>query len=186
MRKFIFLLGVLAISSSLFAQKINVGANFLVGLPTGDWNDPQVIGTAFGGAIEANYFITDEIAVGIEVGYLAFSEYDNSLFSATQLPIAVKAEYYFMDDELKPFVGLGFGYYLVAYYIDGDKFVDVNGMGISPRIGATYEVADGIDLVLNVNYNLLFGQKVDGEGDVIDAATTSLGIGIGARFTLVD
>lgn len=181
-------LGVLAIfmASSLSAQ-INVGANFLVGIPSGNWNtNPQSVSTAFGGGLEVNYSLFDKLSVGLEFGYSSFGEFEESLFTVTQMPITVKAEYYFMDGGLKPFVGLGVGYYLIDYNIDGDKFVDVNGIGISPRIGATYEVSDLVDLVLNVNYNLLFGQKADGEGEVIDEATTSIGIGVGARFNLTD
>lgn len=184
MKRIIFSLGAIILATSLSAQ-INVGANLIIGLPTGDWNDPQTISTAFGGGIEGNYFIMDELSVGIEVGYSVFGEFEESLITVTQTPITLKAEYYFMDDEFKPFVGLGFGYYLMAINIDGDKLFDINGMGISPRIGATYEVSDMVNLVFNVNYNLLFGQTVDGDADVEDPST-SLGIGIGARFNLTD
>jgi hypothetical protein len=53
-------------------------------------------------------------------------------------------------------------------------------------VGAIYQVSDLIGIVLNINYNLMFGQKADGEGDVIDNATNWVGVGIGARFTIVD
>lgn len=171
-------------ASSLNAQ-INVGANFLVGLPSNNWNsDPQLLSTAFGGGLEVNYSLSDDLTVGLEFGFSSYGEFEESLFTVSQIPISLKAEYYFLEDGLRPFVGLGAGYYLMAINIDGDKFADVNGFGVSPRIGATYQVSDLVNLVLNVNYNLLFGQKADGEGDVIDEAYNSIGIGIGARFNL--
>lgn len=185
MKKAILCIGAFFVATSLSAQ-INVGANFLLNLPQGNWNDPAFVGTAVGGGLEVNYMLMDNLSVGLEFGYSSFAENDGSLTTVTQIPISLKGEYYFMEDGLRPFAGLGFGYYLIATNFDGEKLADLNGIGLSPRVGAAYAISDALDVALNVNYNLLFGQKVDGEGDTIDDAFNSLGIGIGVRYALTD
>ena len=196
MKKLFGLVAGLIIATAANAQ-INVGANFLMGLPSGAWNEDNFVSTAFGGGIEGNYFVSDNISVGLEVGFLSFgTDIEESTFSA--IPISLKGEYYFLDDNFRPFVGLGIGYYMVSNkttipalppFLPEPTEINftLNGLGISPRVGAVYQVSDLIGIVLNVNYNLLFGQTVggDGEGDV-DNATNWIGVGIGARFTLVD
>jgi outer membrane protein W len=154
MRKLFGLVAGIAFAATVSAQ-INVGANFLVGLPSGDWHkagDESIINTAFGGGIEGNYFVTEDIAVGLEVGYLAFGEKDDLGLTFTAIPITIKGEYYFLDDEFRPFVGLGIGYYLMNSKLEvGEPFDDVeatlNGVGISPRIGAVYPASDLIGIV---------------------------------------
>jgi outer membrane protein W len=199
MRKLFGLVAGIAFAATVSAQ-INVGANFLVGLPSGDWHkagDESIINTAFGGGIEGNYFVTEDIAVGLEVGYLAFGEKDDFGLTFTAIPITIKGEYYFLDDEFRPFVGLGIGYNLVTGKVtipalpplipeETTTETTFNGLAISPRVGAIYQVSDLIGIVLNINYNLMFGQKADGEGDVIDNATNWVGIGLGVRFTVAD
>ena len=53
MKKVITIVSAMFMAVAVNAQ-INVGANFLVGLPTGDWSDAY--NTGFGGGIEGNYF----------------------------------------------------------------------------------------------------------------------------------
>ena len=195
MKKLIAIVGAIIMATAVKAQ-INVGANFLIGVPSGEWNDPAFVSTGLGGGIEGNYFvIEDQLSVGLEVGFLSFSEKEEGFpISMTATPIIIKGEYYFLDDAFRPFVGLGIGYYLVNMKVTTPAipgFVEemttttaANGMGISPRIGASYQATDLIAVVLNFNYNLLFGQKADGEA--LDNATNWIGIGIGARFTIQD
>ena len=192
MKKLLGLVAGLVLATSASAQ-INVGANFLIGMPAGDWHkagDESFISTAFGGGIEGNYFVMDNLSVGLEIGFNSFGQKDESGFSVSATPIVVKGEYYFLDGDLRPFAGLGLGYYLVKMKFDGfpplipESDESVNGFGISPRVGATYQVSDMVALVLNLNYNILMGQKVDGES--VDDATNWMGIGIGARFTIAD
>lgn len=65
----------------------------------------------------------------------------------------------------------------------------LGGFGISPRVGATYQIADAVALVFNLNDNILFGQnlKIEGEDFVsVEYATNFVGIGLGARFNIGD
>lgn len=201
MKKLLGLVAGIAFAATASAQ-INVGANFLVGIPSGAWNDPAVVNNAFGGGIEGNYFVTEDLAVGVEVGYLAFAEKDESGATVTIIPIQIKGEYYFLDDAFRPFVGLGIGYNIVnnkivtpeinipPFPVIPESTVEgtVNGFGISPRVGALYQVSDLIAIVLNINYNIMFGQTAGGdfEGLEVADATSWIGIGLGARFTIAD
>ncbi len=191
MKKTILFVGALIVATSMSAQ-INVGVNFLLGFPSGEWADG--VNTGFGGGVEGNYFVNEDISVGLEVGFNSFgTDVDGASFSIT--PISIKGEYYFLDDEFRPFVGFGFGYYLVSGKSPGfpplipEVNATMNGFGISPRIGGSYQVSDLIAIVLNINYNILFGQTfggdLDGAGDV-DDPTNFIGVGIGARFNIAD
>ncbi len=66
---------------------------------------------------------------------------------------------------------------------------NMNGFGISPRVGATYQIADAVALVFNLNDNILFGQNLKIEGEdfgSVEYATNFVGIGLGARFNIGD
>ena len=178
MKKVIFFLGSILCASSLTAQ-VSIGANFLAGIPTGSWNDPAYVTTSFGAGLEANYALNDNLSVGVEFGLNAFAETDESLTTLTVIPAGLKGEYFLTKEGFRPFIGLGLGYYLVSQEV-GDISIDVNGFGVSPRIGAAYSLSGAWNLVLNVNYNTVFGQKI-GDIDVEDG-TQFLGIGLGVRY----
>ncbi len=181
------------------AQDITGGVNVMLGLPMGTFGDAA--GFGIGGGIEGNYFIQDKFSVGIEAGYLAFAAKDVLGIdnSATMIPVLAKATYFFMEDEFMPYASLGVGFYAVTTKIEGellgvsfDSETDLGGFGISPRVGAQYEVGDGFWINANVQYNLLFngettestvgGVTVETETD----PTNYLGINVGVIFTLAD
>ena len=186
MKKAILFVGALVLATAMSAQ-INVGANFLIGLPSGDWGDG--VNTGFGGVIEGNYLINDDLSVGLEIGFASFGvEVGDG--SISQIPITAKVEYFFLEDEFRPFVGLGLGYYAgntkITIPFFGEQTASMGGFGITPRVGALYQVSDLVGLVLNIQYNLLLSQSVEGESIDSDARTNFIGIGIGARFTISD
>ena len=193
MKKVILIVGAFVLATAMNAQ-IQVGANFLIGFPSGDWADGA--NTGFGGGVEGLYFFNDDLAAGLEINFLSFGLETSGIAGAdgsiTQLPITVKGEYYFMDDAFRPFVGLGLGYYAgktkttVTIPFFGTQTVEANtsGLGLSPRVGAVYQVSDLIGLVLNIQYNLLLTQSVDGTS--ADSKLNFVGVGIGARVNIPD
>jgi len=230
MKKVLFFASALFMFSSLQAQKLTVGANFLMGLPMGDYNvgqkgdqpDEVPPGFGLGGGIEANYWFGEALSVGLEVGYLGFAEKENTnsegriYAKSTALPILLKADYHFLDGNIRPYAGLGVGYVLIEREFrfpelgpekttaNSDDFImswKQNGMMLSPRAGVLFGLSDLITLNFNIQYNMVFN-KVDGDLEVniqhfgetytetlkdIEADPTNyLGINLGILFTLFE
>jgi outer membrane protein W len=207
---------------SISAQRFDIGANLMMGLPMGD----QMIGDqseqykgapgfGIGGGIEANFWFNDAINIGLEAGFISFGEQANALAifpgaafnsTATGIPIIVKSQYYFLDDAIRPFAGIGVGYLITSrsaeLNLTGDKINwDQNGLLISPRAGVMYQLTEALAVNLCVQYNLVMN-SIDGEleltYDYADGtsetenipskmdATNYLGINIGVVYTLFD
>lgn len=189
MKKLIVLAGVALVGLSMNAQRLDIGANLMLGLPMGDYNfgdaDDQTSmppGLGLGGGIEANYWFNDAFSAGLEVGFISFGENeidDEGLIFHTSgqfIPIIVKGDYHFLDDAFRPFVGLGIGYGVVSrewtikeedFLLDGDFTSSWNQSGviISPRAGALYQVSDIIAINLSIQYNLMMNE-VDGDLEI--------------------
>lgn len=202
------------------AQKLDVGVNLNTGLPLGDYifndaGDSQSTtpGMAFGGSLEANLWLADQFSLGLELGFLSFGSNDREVVMfnipftyknpATAIPISVKGTYYFMNDELKPYVGMGVGYLIMnrTWDVSNAFFGNIkmewpqNGLFISPRAGVQYELSRELSLNFSVVYNMAFNGvdgsidvKVDGQDETwteikIDP-TNFLGINLGVVYLL--
>ena len=209
------LAAVLAVGSltALNAQKLTGGVNLMTGMPMGDFGDAA--GFGIGGGVDFNYYVADQIAVGLEVGYISFPGESIDVLGVsvdlpgyTMIPIIAKGTYYFNDEDegFRPYAGLGVGFYMLSQTIEipgvGDESIDQNGLGISPRIGAEYAFNDQWALNLNVQYNILLNEKEeDTETTVTDPftgntstvtttttypSTPYLGINLGIVYTFMD
>ncbi len=175
------LLLAFALFGSTFAlqAQITAGAGLLVGMPMGDYADG--VNTGVGFSLEGNYFVMDNLSVGLEVSFLSMKiDGTDGKFKFT--PITVKGEYFFSEDDFRPFAGLGIGYYLVKSKVDlpffGSVEASANGIGFSPRVGAEYSLSDLIILCANVQYNLVINSGNAG------SSTNFLGIGVGVRVNV--
>ena len=221
MKKLFVLAGAALVGLTMNAQRLDVGVNLMTGLPMGDYNfgdatDQTSIAPGFGigGGIEANYWFTDAFSAGLEVGFISFGENEIDIdgemikSSGQVIPIIAKAEYHFLDDAFRPFVGVGVGYGMVSREFSQDFFGTTltgswsqNGLIISPRAGVLYQVSDMIAINLSLQYNLLMNSvdgdleltlEADGDSetetipDMKVDATNYLGINVGVLFTLFD
>ncbi len=109
---------VVGFTSESKAQ-LNFGATAGIALPMGDWSDGYNMG--FGGMLEGDYFIQDNISLGANIGYYIFSgkteevmgfEIDFPNFS--MIPIVVKGDYYFATEGFMPYGGLGLGIFIAS------------------------------------------------------------------------
>lgn len=219
MKKLAMIFGAVLFTVSLSAQRFDIGVNIQTALPMGDYNfgdedlmAPMAPGFGIGGGVEANYWFSDAFSAGLEVGFVSLGENDNTSedlgglvikSKATMIPIIAKAQYYFLEDALRPYVGVGVGYGIVAreYSIDGfpgTASFNQNGLIISPRAGALYQLTEMLAINLAIQYNLM-QNKVDGNLEVtVEAdgttdvsnepmkvdATNYLGINLGVSITL--
>lgn len=192
MKKIISSLGALFIVCSMNAQ-INVGGNLVFSYPNGNFGD--IAAPAVGGGVEFNFFLGNNIALGIEASYTDFGDNDNSVFDVDMdiVPISVKMEYYLTETQVRPFIGVGVGYYLV----DGSLHLgnpqnrldfDLNGIGVTPRFGVLYNFTETSGVVLNMQYNAMFGQDYDNANlkALLDPLikTSYFNFSLGYRFTL--
>lgn len=152
---------LVAISFGAHAQRFDLGVNIPVGLPSGDIADG--LGLGIGGGVFAKYFVADNIAVGAEIDFLSFSgeEVDGEEgIGSTLMPLMVTGDYHVMPDEDFDFYGgLGIGYFMIGGdYGDALDELELSkgGLGIAPRVGINYLLADALRINFNVGYNLVF------------------------------
>ncbi|MDZ7848983.1 MAG: outer membrane beta-barrel protein [Owenweeksia sp.] len=138
----------------------------------------------FGAQAFADYYVTDNISVGAEVGFVShsgeqtipatfFTPEQTIEFNTNIIPVQATAMYHIDPyEELDFFAGPGFGLFLL-----GGDFSSTTEFGISPRIGASYEIADEIRLNGQVVYNSVFNSG----GNL-----NYLNIALGATYTLFD
>lgn len=176
--------------SEINAQKATVGVNLMTGLPMGDWADGN--GFGLGGGIDFDYYLTDMFAIGIEAGYVSFSS-DFDDVATTMIPIMAKATYFFGEDEIRPYLGLGLGYYLADLTFDGESLeIYEGGLGFSPRAGLQYSLTDALSLNFNVQYNMVLNEvneSVTANGATVTTeapATNYLGFNLGLNYDFLD
>ena len=172
--------------------QVNVGANFIFAFPNGNFGD--IASPAIGGDIDINYFFGDKFSLGVEVQFVNFANNSDAIFDVDMqvIPISLKAEYYLSDTKLRPFVGLGVGYYLVEGDIHlgtqgtGLQF-NLDGFGVSPRFGFVYDFTNTSAVVFNMQYNVMFGQEYEIQAvkDLLDPFTETnyFSLLAGYRFT---
>lgn len=179
------------LATTMNAQ-VNIAANFVFAFPNGNFGD--IASPATGGSIEVNYFLGERFLLGIEAQYTNFANNSDAIFDIDMqsIPIILKAEYYLSDTKLRPFIGLGLGYYIVTGDINlgtsgnGLSF-DLNGYGLSPRFGFVYDFSDNSAVVFNMEYNIIYGQEYESQAikDLLDPFTQSnyFSLVVGYRFT---
>lgn len=122
----------------------NAGPQF----PTGTFGDSYKTGLA----IDAGYYYraSSNLFVGIMGGYHQFaaSQGDGQL---NLIPINAGVKYNFSLTGIQPYVGVEGGPYFLS---NGDS---ETRFGVSPRIGLRVPLSSGIDLDLNLKYNVVFG-----------------------------
>jgi hypothetical protein len=95
-------------------------------------------GTAtFGAFVSGDYYITREITVGGESGFLIGS---NSGFTEWEIPIVPTAKYHFLIQtmpNLRPYVGVGLGLGIAHFSSGGAETVTVNGTTETLTVGGS-------------------------------------------------
>lgn len=168
--------------------QVRVGATLGAGVPLGDFGD--FAKTGFGGSAHVKYFLSEQFALGLNIGYYSFGGEDievtlpfigtTTIEGATTniIPVTVAAEYYFTSEGFKPYAGLDLG-----LYFSGSDAEDAEGesnFGIAPTLGFSYGLNESIDLNVNAKYNMIFGEDAAGE----TATNAFLGINAGILFNI--
>ncbi|MDZ7740802.1 MAG: hypothetical protein U5Q03_03380 [Bacteroidota bacterium] len=161
---------VVGFSSESKAQ-LNLGVTAGIALPMGDWSDGYDMG--FGGMLEGDYFVKENIAIGLNVGYYIFSgktetisgvDIDYPNFSI--IPVFAKGDYYFATEGFMPYGGIGLGMFMASTedyettisYGTYTKKVTVEGasdtkFGFSPHVG--FLTGEGFKIGAEVAYTII-------------------------------
>jgi hypothetical protein len=161
MKKIIVVLAIALISISANAQ-IQIKAGLTGGTPAGEMQTISYYNGVAGIEVSALYFLTDQLGVGIDAGFLHYFNknwdepqyylsYSNVNFNC--IPIRGVIEYYLTKTPIKPMVGLEFGLYNTSLSYDYKVYDSYYGynihysyknsagrFGIAPFVGGSFDL----------------------------------------------
>ncbi len=161
----IMILGVQNVQS-----QISIGADFSGLRPMQD--DAEFM---FGGVVYGRYGITDNIQLGINIGF--YQKSYGSIFGQTikgsVMPITLSGEYLFMTDNVRPYAGVDLGLYNFMAKFGSESNSEIK-FGLAPVAGLQFGINDNIYLNANTKYHLILDPDIDN--------FWSFNIGVGYRF----
>ena len=162
--KLVFAILLIAGFTSESKAQINVGAQFGIGIPMEtSFSDSWKMG--FGGLLEGNYFVTENISLGVNAGYYTFSGKDVDVVGIgdkypnfSVIPIVVKGDYYFNTSGFMPYGGVSLGMYMwkTAEVTFGQVKIPSDSdskFGFSPHLG--FLTGEGIKFGAEAAYNFV-------------------------------
>lgn len=186
------------------------GANLGLGIPMGDLGESTNMG--FGGGAEGTYFVQPQLGIGLHTGYYSFGYNDDftGKGSMSFMPIMPHVQYLFGSSEFKPYAGLGLGMFLeiqnaelsMEMPIGVDPFTGEPiyelveqtisesrmDLGVAPMVGFYYQLADQLNLNVNLKYNMAFSKIEEMQSDFtmkeVNQNYSFLGINFGIVYTL--
>ena len=174
--KKILITALLLINVVSFAHaQLSAGLTLGPAIPTGGYS--KYAGLGFGIVGEGRYVLNDQISVGINVGHYRTPtknvevplQFRDGVFAVgyqgnyRSTSITTVAEYFILDEELRPFVGLETGAFITGYtWKENEEMVtqapefkeSKTGFGVAPVVGALYELNDGLELSATIKYTL--------------------------------
>ena len=171
-------------------------AQYSINFPMGETADffskPSFRGLTF----DYRYEVTPRVLIGLsagwytfyqEAGYDSYTSKDESITASGQqyryinsVPLLVMADYFFSEENLKPFIGLGLGttYNRVDLEMGMYKLqVDPWQFSLAPEAGLAYKIAEGTSALLSVRYNVSFSSR-----DLDTQSYLGLNLGVVAAF----
>ncbi|MGC3943341.1 MAG: OmpW family outer membrane protein [Chryseolinea sp.] len=171
-------------------------AQYSINFPMGNTSDfiskPSFRGLTF----DYRYEVTPRILVGAsagwytfynEAGYDSYTSKDESITATGQqfrymnsVPLLVMADYYFSENDLKPYVGLGLGTTYNRVDLEMGMFnirIDPWQFSLAPEAGLAYKIAEGTSALVSVRYNVSFSSR-----DLDTQSFLGLNLGIVAAF----
>lgn len=190
----IVLIGLsLVLTQSINAQSLYTSLTYNTGLPVGSTSDYISQYSWRGVGFEANWFLNDDMTLGVSTGWNVFYEektgeftQDTKTVTGTRqhtinaFPVLMDWRYHFNEPyEFRPYVGMGVGAYWInksdemgVFYSQYRQFQ----LGLSPVVGVLVPVGQ-VYLNAGLRYNVAFKTQDDYTMDV-----TYLGINVGIAW----
>lgn len=146
-----------------------------VALPMGNFGD--YYGMGIGGAVEARYFISENISIGGNLGYYSFTEKTTETVLKSSdnkatfsfMPLLGNVSYFLSEEGFKPYLAGNLGLYMwkekVTYDVLGTWESSGSDIGVAPEVGFFMGLTDKIDLTANARYNMVFTGSGDDGGE---------------------
>ena len=153
---FIFLVSVQQVQAQL---QIGVHGASAIPIPKEEGSK-----NSYGGGIQARYFLSSNLAVGLEASLLSAKTTLDYGWAGTYkvkeqiFPITPKVEYFFTDGPLRPYAGLKAGLYLVKVSVNEESESE-SFFGFAPKVGVQYKLPQNLAVFLEGDYNLLINKK---------------------------
>jgi outer membrane protein W len=168
---------VLFVISANAQMKIGVGGG--VGLPMGDFGTSFKMG--FGGGANAKKMLSENVALGLGVGYYSFTAKDEaggSDFTMSFIPITGIFNYYFATEGFKPYAGADLGFFMTTAKVSlfgMSASTSETDFGFAPTLGFEAALGESMGLDVNAKYNYIM---------TAGTATSYIGINVGLVFKL--
>lgn len=170
--KKVLLTAVVVLFALTANAQIKVGIGAGLGLPMGDFGDGFKSG--FGGAVTGKYMLSENMAVGLNIGYYSFKSKASDDIKLSMMPITGLFNYYFATEGFKPYAGADLGFYSAKVKSDiaGFSFsTSETKFGFAPVVGFEYGLGETMNLDVNAKYNM-----------VSDANFVTINVGINMVF----
>jgi len=144
--------------------------------------DDSGLETGYGIAFTYYYRLSNSFFFSASLGYQSFGlediqGYDLSDYSITIMPITLGVRYNFTTSGLQPYLGAEIGFFV----LDGTgNDIDIDSrteFGIIPKVGIRYPLNPGLDLDVNLKYNVIMPEGSDDN-------MTHIGINVGVAYTI--
>lgn len=160
MRKLRILVVAVIISFVTFSASAQIGIGGTLGLtlPMGDFGDG--FKTGFGFNAIGKYNLSDNMAIGVSVGYSSFGTGSENL-SFGVIPIIGIFEYSFGEGAFKPYIGSDLGLYMfrskVTFFGSSSSSSDTY-LGFAPTAGIMYDISGNLSFCANAKYNFVLSE----------------------------
>jgi len=165
----LFALGSLCLMAfPAFAEKGDMafGVNGGLSMPVGQLADEDKANMSMGYDVGANfdYFITKEVALGVDGSFGSLSNDDDSDLKAKTIQYGAHVKYFIpTGGQFLPYLNLGVaGYSRKVEY--GDDDASDNVLGLNAGVGVEYKVTPQIGIGVNGAYHFTFGEWEPDEG----------------------
>ncbi len=189
----IIILACLFIKPAVAQESIGgMGSNvyqfqYSMGFSTGDFNDFISLGSFAGATFEYHHLVTDNIGVGIELGWNSwYEEKDYATYVketesisgkqfryCSTVPMLASANYYILPGEnFIPYAGLGIGTIFSSSELDMGTWAftaDTWHFALKPEIGAIFKLPGGLGILVSGKYHFAFETKETKARDYIGA-----------------
>ena len=166
----LFFLG-LGLTSAQAQFQVGLGGNYLI---------PTIEGSKFsdgypGGGLALRYFISPQLAIGVNGRYLTRTFSDTGLGYDAKGEFIVpgaQAEFFLTKSGVKPYVGVEANYFLVRATIKvaGQSESDSEGyFGAAPKVGVQFMFSPNIGLDVNAGYHVIFSEGETAKNILIGA-----------------
>lgn len=169
------------VAATTTKAQFSIGATATYALATDDLGNAAKNG--YGGTLHLRYNIGELIKVGIDAGYVMFSNKNTDskvspLIDGNTLsiiPVTAAFQFYFTEDKWRPFMALDAGWaYANLNLVTGGK----NYVMVAPQFGCDYTMSEQVSLRLSVKDNLMIYDRLAGGSDII----SYLGFNLGAMY----